>query len=686
MARFARLEISNFGGVIPHDTYIELTIKGQLVYFTSATISQASGNQNLFAQQTSGQFGPPVAANFSSLVTALQGYLQAAGITDYEVGGTYTTDSFVVSLKATAYSDALNFGPCQVVGHSATGVAVKATNDNPPSGNGNVSQVLCFSGSTGSILLDISGGQAPYAFQWSNGATTKDVSALPAGQYSVKVTDSARPQPLDPSLPEDSPYQAFSEDHPGVLELTFLVGQNAEIIVTGSVGNNAILLEVSGGTAPYAFLWSDGVTTKDRLEVTPGTYACTITDALGCSKQVSFTIVEEHFYFSKNPVLLRLQAESPETKPFLRFVCEVWVEPAYLSGEFILATPEPFEHPAEADGGTEFDVSEILDAFVEPHLPDFNQAEVKRADKAFKRFYLRYREVYGDPVTLSPVVVQDNRYVLCGGLEALEYYAQTYSAFKAGVKPFFTWEPTTRRVFTAQPEFLYFMPDDFSLTDFRVRVRVTFTDSSSYTYTAFTQAGIKRFELWCIPVGHDQLGLAALQPGKTVRSWQVWVIDEMNRSLSEIRTFVLNTKNYLHTRFVLFANSVGGYNTLAATGRGKYSLDADAQLVERRLPRNGMEGDSTVISKFGKPTLQLSTGEKSREEMHALQDFLISEDVQFIGPGRYIPARLGDRSVVISDDENRTPAFEFDLVLPKRYRYTPVLTPEGFSPYLTEES
>jgi uncharacterized protein (TIGR02145 family) len=44
-------------------------------------------------------------------------------------------------------------------------------------------------GIDGSINLSVSGGYQPYEFSWSNGVTTKDISGLSAGVYSVTVTD-----------------------------------------------------------------------------------------------------------------------------------------------------------------------------------------------------------------------------------------------------------------------------------------------------------------------------------------------------------------------------------------------------------------------------------------------------------------------------------------------------------------
>jgi gliding motility-associated-like protein/uncharacterized repeat protein (TIGR01451 family) len=48
----------------------------------------------------------------------------------------------------------------------------------------------CVGCSNGSIDLTVSGGTAPYTFEWSNGATSEDISNLPNGTYSVEITDS----------------------------------------------------------------------------------------------------------------------------------------------------------------------------------------------------------------------------------------------------------------------------------------------------------------------------------------------------------------------------------------------------------------------------------------------------------------------------------------------------------------
>ncbi|HSF53155.1 MAG TPA: SprB repeat-containing protein, partial [Algoriphagus sp.] len=47
----------------------------------------------------------------------------------------------------------------------------------------------CESATSGKIFLSVAGGFAPYSYSWSNGAKTKDLTNVGAGDYQVLVTD-----------------------------------------------------------------------------------------------------------------------------------------------------------------------------------------------------------------------------------------------------------------------------------------------------------------------------------------------------------------------------------------------------------------------------------------------------------------------------------------------------------------
>jgi len=52
-----------------------------------------------------------------------------------------------------------------------------------------VTDMTCTGEASGSISLSVNGGVSPYQYAWSNGSTSKDLTDLSAGFYSVTVTD-----------------------------------------------------------------------------------------------------------------------------------------------------------------------------------------------------------------------------------------------------------------------------------------------------------------------------------------------------------------------------------------------------------------------------------------------------------------------------------------------------------------
>jgi len=54
-----------------------------------------------------------------------------------------------------------------------------------------VTNLNCSSLTSGSIILNPTGGTVPYSYSWSNGDTTENLVNIGAGQYTVTITDSA---------------------------------------------------------------------------------------------------------------------------------------------------------------------------------------------------------------------------------------------------------------------------------------------------------------------------------------------------------------------------------------------------------------------------------------------------------------------------------------------------------------
>jgi len=136
----------------------------------------------------------------------------------------------------------------------------------------------CPDASLGSIKVSTTGGTAPYTYSWSNGATGDSIIGLPAGTYSVSVTDAA-------GCFNTVPY-SFTVEH---AEINFSAGvfpTSACNTATGKI----LLSGISGGTAPYSIEWSTGATADSLVNIGVGNYSVTVTDVNGCSGSDSYNV------------------------------------------------------------------------------------------------------------------------------------------------------------------------------------------------------------------------------------------------------------------------------------------------------------------------------------------------------------------------------------------------------------
>ncbi len=138
--------------------------------------------------------------------------------------------------------------------------------------------VLCNGNSTGSIDVAVSGGTAPFTFVWSNASTLEDISNIPAGVFSLTCTDANSCTASITVTISEATLLTVAETHTNVL----CYGDN-----TG-----AIDATVSGGIAPFSFLWNDGSANEDRTSIAAGNFMLTVTDNNGCTALLSATVAE----------------------------------------------------------------------------------------------------------------------------------------------------------------------------------------------------------------------------------------------------------------------------------------------------------------------------------------------------------------------------------------------------------
>gem|GEM_PF-1230631 len=210
----------------------------------------------------------------------------------------------------------------------------------------------CHGANQGQINVLTQGGTPPYSYQWTTGQSSAQINDLPAGSYTVTITDSQnciltqttqinassaitvaeKPSPPacwnsnDGSIELDiaggeSPYTVSWEDGSqgkartnlpeGVF--TYSVTDNKGCALQGTIRLTApekisltltqgetsctttppsVFSQVTGGREPYTFVWSDGVTRANRSDLSSGVHTLTVTDANGCSTSQNIEIAE----------------------------------------------------------------------------------------------------------------------------------------------------------------------------------------------------------------------------------------------------------------------------------------------------------------------------------------------------------------------------------------------------------
>lgn len=132
------------------------------------------------------------------------------------------------------------------------------------------------SSATGAINVTVSGGTAPYTYNWGAGVTTEDRNGLASGAYTVTVADN------------NSCTASFSTTVNNQTNLTVTLAPTNPLC-NGSA-NGSITTTVSGGTQPYTFNWGGGIISQNRNGLVAGAYNLTVSDVNGCSASVSVTL------------------------------------------------------------------------------------------------------------------------------------------------------------------------------------------------------------------------------------------------------------------------------------------------------------------------------------------------------------------------------------------------------------
>ncbi|MEA3446945.1 MAG: hypothetical protein U9Q98_00625, partial [Bacteroidota bacterium] len=140
-------------------------------------------------------------------------------------------------------------------------------------------EYVCYGG-TGMVRVFIQQGTPPYSFQWNTGDTSQDLMDVPAGTYSVTVTDGLGDVVSNTVTVQELP------------DLDSVFNMDVTHVACHGEATGEITTSFDTITGPYDYFWSHGSANPAVSNLNAGTYSVTITDAYGCEMDTTIAITE----------------------------------------------------------------------------------------------------------------------------------------------------------------------------------------------------------------------------------------------------------------------------------------------------------------------------------------------------------------------------------------------------------
>ena len=136
--------------------------------------------------------------------------------------------------------------------------------------------------SNGSAYATPAGGQSPYAYVWTGGATGQTTSNLAGGSYYVTVTDNLGCTYTAETTVSATPAAAIS-----------ILSQKTVNVLCNGASTGKLFAQATAGTPNFTYAWSVvGATADSIAALKAGSYTVTVTDGNACTATASASITQ----------------------------------------------------------------------------------------------------------------------------------------------------------------------------------------------------------------------------------------------------------------------------------------------------------------------------------------------------------------------------------------------------------
>lgn len=359
--------------------------------------------------------------------------------------------------------------------------------------------------------------------------------------------------------------------------------------------------------------------------------------------------------FARNQVIVWVNAadEAIVDRSGLTYHLQVYKPKALQSAEFEVyveisgsEVPPYLDSDAMIYEGWKPDISTFLDGLLEWVVPDRDITEIEAVVGMVTPYKVKtWIENNGVMIDGSTNELPIS-YAIKGKLNENQFPvwgSQFFSSYLDSTMKFLTWQPNEVDIDRNMPVFLSFLVNFLPKPEsIRLVSRLTYDDDSTEIRVLKTLSSVSQYSMIQIGVGFAALGLEAIETsvGKEIFCYEVWLVNEVDMRVSEMRKYFVTCEPERQTRYLIFNNGLGGFDTLRVTGEVMRKLKMGVNLAERALEPGYVVSSEEVFvtSRKGERLLTVYTGYNENSDwIDYMEEMAWAERFRLVTKEGYLP-------------------------------------------------
>lgn len=521
----------------------------------------------------------------------------------------------------------------------------------------------------GSITVAIisSDTTAPIEYSKDNGSnwqSSNQFTGLAPGTYLVRVRDSSSPPAED--------YQSFSINAASP-NFDFTTSITHESI--SGAGDGVIEVTVTGTGGPFTFS-KDGGSTYQGSNIfsglAPGTYVIAVKDAGGNIVSHNATVNPgaadfDKVFFDKNPVPLDLYETANGSQDNYKIFVDVKVEDQAGSGSYISKMQVAI--PPDSSGKSHFELRKAFRGVLTADPPNQSTGTMGRLKDRIKLFIVQYGDIYDDLTQPGSLITTVPSIIMLGGLAKRSFPdVDFFSQYLPTYKKFMSWAPVEKYIDDYQEDYLNFWIYDQDVTTLKLMIKAYYDDNTDQSNSTRILNGVEYGQLFLIPAGPSNSGANLVNSGKNMIKYDLWLTDQNDAVISEVRTYKITEFKHPNTRYIMFLNSLGAYEVIRTTGQSEEMADFEREILQKNLPSDysSLDGEYQIsnVSKTNRFIYSSGyfTGRYADQWLEHMQELYLSPKVYDVTDGIRVPIIIQSGSMQVRRDSDNKRFIRFEAI------------------------